>query len=80
MYKFYRPSGKDTLRKVYDPTTNSIIALIGRVDEMVRLEIIFPSNTDGNGDKWLVIPKDRPDRIREFDSLEEAKITVLLTL
>lgn len=73
MYKFYKTKDTETLRKVYDTESEQVIALIGQVEELVKLNIIFPDNTDGNMDKWLVIPKNSPDRIREYNTLDEAK-------
>lgn len=73
MYKFYKANGTETVRKVLDTETNKVVAIIGQVSEMLRLNIIFPDGTEGNGDKWLVIPKNNIARIREYNSLEEAK-------
>ena len=73
MYKFYKASGTETVRKVYDTESEKVVAIIGQVKEMLRLNIIFPDNTEGNGDKWLVIPKNDIARIREYNTLEEAK-------
>lgn len=75
MIKFFKV--KDTeVRKVATVDEQGKIvdfkALIGKVSELLKLQIIFPDNTKGNEEKWLVVTKDGSD-IREFPSLQEAK-------
>lgn len=47
------------------------ICIIGQVRELLEKEIIFADNTKGNMDKWLCVDRDK--KVREFDSLEDAK-------
>ncbi len=75
MIKFYKV--KDTgIRKVAEVDdqgrVKEVKALIGKVAELLEKEIIFPDNTAGNNNKWLVVYKNGLDII-EFDSLQEAK-------
>lgn len=75
MIKFYKV--KDTeIRKVAEINeqgeVKEIKAIIGMVSELLAKEIIFPDNTTGNENKWLVVDKNAID-IKEFSSLEEAK-------
>ena len=75
MIKFYKV--KDTeIRKVAEIDEQGqvigIKAILGRVAELIEKKIIFPDNTTGNEEKWLVICENGND-ITEFESLEEAK-------
>lgn len=65
-----RVKGTD-IRKVYKDQ-NSVYAVIGRVDDLVKRNMIFKDNTKGNEEKWLGI-EDLGNRITEFTTLEEAK-------
>lgn len=76
MIKFFKK--KDTeIRKVCscwaEGTINHVVAVIGQVKELLEKEIIFPNNTAGNDEKWLVVINNENTDIVEFDSLEEAK-------
>ena len=53
----------------------AVIAVLGTVSDLLKSEIIFPDNTVGNDDKYLVI--DRCGYIREFNTLDEAKTYVI---
>ncbi len=75
MIKFYKV--KDTeIRKVAEVDdqgqVKEVKGIIGKVAELLEKEIIFPDNTAGNEEKWLVVCKSGLD-ITEFDSLQEAK-------
>ncbi len=51
-----------------------VFAIIGQVKELLEKEIIYPDNTSGNEEKWLGVEQnDSFTRIREFDTLEDAK-------
>lgn len=65
-----RVKGTD-IRKVYKDQ-NSVYAIIGRVDDLVKRNLIFKDNTEGNEEKWLGI-EDLGNKITEFETLEEAK-------
>lgn len=65
-----RVKGTD-IRKVYKDQ-NSVYAVIGRVDDLVKRNLIFKDNTEGNEEKWLGI-EDLGNKITEFETLEEAK-------
>lgn len=65
-----RVKGTD-IRKVYKDQ-NSVYAIIGRVNDLVKRNLIFKDNTEGNEEKWLGI-EDLGNKITEFETLEEAK-------
>lgn len=75
MIKFYKVQGTE-IRKAMEVDENGqrleVKAVIGKVAELLEKEIIFPDNTAGNEEKWLVVCKNGLD-ITEFDSLQEAK-------
>lgn len=75
MIKFFKV--KDTeIRKVAEVINDEVVeikAIIGQVGEMLAKEIIFPDNTTGNEEKWIVIDSQNIDNIVEFYSLTEAK-------
>lgn len=78
MLKFYKFKKNPEIRKVADcwadgTNTGRVFALIGQVKELVKENIIFPENTKGNEDKWLIVMNDDNSTIYEFSSLEEAK-------
>lgn len=74
MYKFYKSKDAETIRKVYDPETDKVVALIGRVDELIQKEIIFPDEVPYESyNRWLSITNEEEPRIDEFITLEEAK-------
>ena len=88
MIRFYRCHGTETLRRVWDCNADGeklfCVGLIGRVDELRGMDILFDDNVEGNEDKWLVItnpgiedPETRDPETRivitEFDDLEAAK-------
>lgn len=65
-----RVKGTD-IRKVYKDQ-NSVYAVVGRVNDLVKRNLIFNDNTEGNEEKWLGI-EDLGNKITEFETLEEAK-------
>ncbi len=65
-----RVKGTD-IRKVYKDQ-NNVYAVIGRVDDLVKRNIIFKDNTESNEEKWLSI-EDSGNKVIEFTTLEEAK-------
>lgn len=65
-----RVKGMD-IRKVYKDQ-NNVYAVIGRVDDLVKRNIIFKDNTESNEEKWLSI-EDSGNKVIEFTTLEEAK-------
>ena len=65
-----RVKGTD-IRKVYKDQ-NNVYAVIGRVDDLVKRNIIFKDNTENNEEKWLSI-EDSGNKVIEFTTLEEAK-------
>ena len=76
MIKFFK--GKNTeIRKVCscwaEGTVNRDVAVIGQVKELLEKEIIFPDNTQGNSEKWLVVMNNENTDIFEFETLECAK-------
>ena len=76
MIKFYKI--KDTeIRRVAEIDSEGRVkevkAIIGKVNDLLKQKIIFPDNTTGNQDKWLVISKHNVSDIAEFSSLEAAK-------
>lgn len=74
MIKFFKTHDTETIRKVYDTDTEKVIALIGRVDEMIQKEIIFPDEVPyQNYNKWLSITNENEPQIEEFLTLNEAK-------
>lgn len=50
----------------------NVYAIIGRVDDLAKRDIIFKDNVKGNEDKWLGI-EDAGNVIKEFETLEKAK-------
>ena len=50
----------------------NVYAIIGRVDDLAKRNIIFEDNVKGNEKKWLGI-EDSGNKITEFETLEEAK-------
>ena len=50
----------------------NVYAIIGRVDDLLKRDIIFNDNVKGNEEKWLGI-EDLGNKITEFETLEEAK-------
>lgn len=74
MYKFFRSAKAETIRKLQNPLTGKVDAIIGRVDEMIRLEVIFPDEIpESHYHKWISITAESEPRIDEFDTYEEAK-------
>lgn len=74
MYKFYKSNKAETIRKVYDTESEKVVALIGRVDELILKEIIFPDEVPYQSyNKWLSVTNEEDPKIEEFESLEEAK-------
>ncbi len=78
MVKFFKFKKNPEIRKVAEcwadgTQTGRLFALIGQVSELVKEEIIFPENTDGNEGKWLIVRNNDENTIYEFSSLEEAK-------
>lgn len=65
-----RVKGMD-IRKVYKDQ-NNVYAVIGRVDDLVKRNIIFKDNTESNEEKWLSI-EDSGNKVIELTTLEEAK-------
>jgi len=65
-----RVKGTD-IRKVYKDQ-NNVYAVICRVDDLVKRNIIFKDNTESNEEKWLSI-EDSGNKVIEFTTLEEAK-------
>lgn len=62
---------KDTeIRRVWKDA--NVYAIIGRVDDLHKRNIIFDVNLKGNENKWLGI-EDGGNVIKEFETLEEAK-------
>lgn len=50
----------------------NVYAIIGRVDDLAKRNIIFNYNVKGNENKWLGI-EDGGNVIKEFETLEKAK-------
>ena len=78
MLKFYKLKKNPEIRKIADcwadgTNTGRVFGLIGQVKDLVKENIIFPENTKGNEDKWLIVMNDDDSTIYEFSSLEEAK-------
>lgn len=72
--KFYKSNQAETIRKVFNTETEKVIAFIGRVDELIKKEIIFPDEIPYQSyNKWLSITNEEDPKIEEFSSLEEAK-------
>lgn len=72
---FTRKKGTE-IRKAWETNEagekEKVLFIIGRVDELLRMSVIFDDNTSGNENKWLLISADG-NSIEEFNSLEEAK-------
>lgn len=81
MLKFFKSKKKKKnpeIRKVADcwsdgTQTGRVFAVIGQVKELVKESIIFPDNTNGNENKWLIVRNNDDNTIYECSSLEEAK-------
>ena len=78
MLKFFKYIHNPEIRKVVECSSDgfeigSPLALIGPVKELLKENIIFPDNTQGNEDKWLVVRNNEDWTIYEFPSLYEAK-------
>ena len=78
MLKFYKFKKNPEIRKVADcwadgTNTGRVVAIIGQVKELVKEKIIFPENTKGNEENWLIIVNDEDTTIYEFSSYDEAK-------
>lgn len=72
---FTRRKGTE-IRKAWETNEagekEKVLYIIGRVDELLKMNVIFDDNTSGNEEKWLLISADG-NSIEEFGSLEEAK-------
>ena len=78
MIKYYKKKGTE-IRKVAEVDENDnkkVIAIIGQVAEMLKHEIIFPDNTAGNLEKWLLIRVENPEMPEEYETLEDAKAAI----
>ena len=80
MIKYYRPAKTETIRRVawVDENGTKVIAIIGRVDEMIRLEIIesinpFPTRADLEHWVWVT---SKGIVSHDFDTLEDVKADV----
>lgn len=49
----------------------AMMCIIGQVSELVKMDLIYNDNTEGNMDKWLLL--DKQGNCFEFDSKKEAK-------
>ena len=68
---------KDTeIRKAWKTNASGekekVLFVIGKVGELLKMQIIFDDNTAENLDKWLVISADDYSA-EEFDNLADAK-------
>ena len=60
-----------TIRKVVNDEKTKVLYIFGTVKDLLKEEVIFPDNTKGNMNKWLLI--DKNENIIEFDSKDEIK-------
>ena len=75
MIKFFKVKDTEVRRAVeVDEAGNKkrVIAVIGQVGELLKQELIFPENTDGNLEKWLLLSPDG-DNVIEYETLADAK-------
>lgn len=62
---------KDTeIRRVWKD--DNVYAIIGRVDDLAKRNIIFSDNVKDNENKWLSIERSG-NKVTEFETLERAK-------
>ena len=78
MLKFYKCHYNPEIRKAVECSSDGFevglpLALIGPVKELLKENIIFPDNTRGNEDKWLIVRNNEEYTIYEFSTLDEAK-------
>ena len=72
--RFFRKKDTEIVKiaLVHEDGTKEVLGILGPVSDLVRLEVIFADNTEGNFAKWLIIDRDA-NVIGEYESKAEAK-------